>query len=71
MKIIVVFAFYFLYWGICFLGTGTDKKNLVGLRAYPDAVQNRVRNDFQLRKDIPKSKSTVAILLSNPCSNAT
>ena len=26
MKIIVAIAFYFLYWGVCFLGTGTDKK---------------------------------------------
>lgn len=31
MKIIVALSFYFLYWGICFLGTGTDKKNLIGL----------------------------------------
>ena len=29
MKIIVAIAFYFLYWGVCFLGTGTDK-NLDG-----------------------------------------
>ena len=36
MKIIVAIAFYFLYWGVCFLGTGTDKKNLIGLRSYSD-----------------------------------
>ena len=40
MKIIVAIAFYFLYWGVCFLGTGTDKKNLMGLRSYPEEVQN-------------------------------
>ena len=65
MKIIIAIAFYFLYWGVCFLGTGTDKKNLVGLRSYPEMVQNRVRNDPQLGKDAPKARSTAAILLSN------
>ena len=45
MKIIVGIAFYLLFWGICFLGTGTDKKNLIGLRSYLDEVQNRVRSD--------------------------
>ena len=65
MKIIVAFAFYFLFWGVCYLGTGTDKKNLIGLHSYPDEVQNRVRSDPQLGKDIPKAKSTVSIWLGN------
>ena len=42
MKLIVTFAFYFLYWFICFVGTGADRKNLAGLRSYPDAVQKAV-----------------------------
>ena len=65
MKIIVAIAFYFLYWGVCFLGTGTDRKNLLGLRSYPEEVQNRVRNDPQLGQAVPKAKSTVAVLLGN------
>lgn len=65
MKIIIAIAFYFLYWGICFLGTGTDKKNLIGLRSYPEEVQNRVRSDPKLAKDVPKAKSAVAVLFSN------
>lgn len=65
MKIIIVVAFCFLHWGVCFLGTGMDKKNLIGLRSYPDEVQNRVRSDSQLGKAVPKAKSTAAILLSN------
>lgn len=65
MKIIIAITFYFLYWGVCFLGTGTDKKNLIGLRSYPQEVQNRVREDPQLGKAVPKAKSTSAILLSN------
>lgn len=43
IKIIIAFAFYFLYWFCCFLGTGTDRKNLAGLRSYPDAVQKAVQ----------------------------
>ena len=65
MKIIIAIVFYFLHWGVCFLGTGTDRKNLIGLRSYPDEVQNRVRSDPQLGKDVPKAKSTALILLSN------
>lgn len=65
MKIIIAIIFYFLYWGVCFLGTGTDKKNLIGLRSYPEEVQNRVRSDSRLGKAVPKAKSTVAVLLGN------
>ena len=65
MKIIIAIAFYFLHWGICFLGTGTDKRNLIGLRSYPEEVQSRVRSDPQLGKKVPKAKSTAAVLLSN------
>ena len=65
MKIMIAAVFYFLYWGVCFLGTGTDRKNLIGLRSYPDEVQTRVRSDPQLGKTVPKEKSRAAILLSN------
>ncbi len=65
MKIIITIIFCFLYWGVCFLGTGTDKKNLIGLRSYPEEVQNRVRSNSQLGAAVPKTKSALAILLSN------
>ena len=63
MKWIIIPAFWFLYWGICFLCTGTDKKNLAGLRSYPDAAQSRVRE--RLADGAPKEKSIPAILLGN------
>ncbi len=63
MKWLIILVFYFLYWGMCFLGTGTDKKNLVGLRSYPDEVQALVRE--RLADSVPKAKSIPAILLSN------
>ena len=64
-KIMIAAVFYFLYWGVCFFGTGTDRKNLIGLRSYPDEVQTRVQSDPQLGQAVPKAKSTAAILLSN------
>lgn len=65
MKIIVVIAFCFLYWFCCFLGTGTDKKNLAGLRSYPDTVQQAVRKHPILGKVAPQEKSLLSILLGN------
>lgn len=65
MKIVVAVIFYFLYWGICFLCTGTDKKNLTGLRSYPDEVQARVRREPRLSGALPEAKSLRSILLSN------
>lgn len=62
MKWLIIPAFWLLYWGICFLCTGTDKKNLSGLRSYPDAVQAIVRERLT---DAPKEKTIPAILLSN------
>lgn len=64
-KILVSIGFYFLYWFCCFLGTGTDKKNLAGLRSYPDAVQQAVREHPVLGKAAPQAKSIVSILLGN------
>ena len=62
MKWIIIPAFWFLYWGICFLCTGTDKKNLVGLRSYPGAVQSIVRERLA---GAPKEKSIPSILIGN------
>ena len=62
MKWIIIPAFWFLYWGICFLCTGTDKKNLAGLRSYPGAVQSIVRERLA---GAPKEKSIPSILIGN------
>lgn len=65
MKLFVVVAFYLIYWFICFLCTGTDKKNLAGLRSYPDSVQQAVRKHPELSKIAPREKSMPAILSGN------
>ena len=63
MKWLVLPAFWLMYWGICFMCTGTDKKNLAGLRSYPDEVQAAVRE--RLGDEAPKDKSIPSILLGN------
>ena len=63
MKWLVLPVFWLLYWGICFVCTGTDKKNLAGLRSYPDEVQAAVR--ARLGNEAPKDKSIPSILLGN------
>ncbi len=65
VRIIVVIVFYLLYWFCCFLGTGTDRKNLIGLRSYPDDVQRMVREHPVLGKAAPQKKSILSILLGN------
>ena len=65
LKIFVSVAFCFFYWFCCFLGTGTDKKKLAGLRSYPNAVQAAVREHPVLGKAAPKEKSIPTILLGN------
>lgn len=39
VKIATALLFYLSYWLVCFLCIGTDKKNLAGLRSYPDNIQ--------------------------------
>ena len=65
IRIATAFLFYLFYWFCCFLGTGTDRKNLAGLRSYPDAVQQAVRAHPELCKAAPKEKSILSILLGN------
>lgn len=65
MKIIVAFAFCLLYWLVCFLSTGTDKKNLTGLRSYPDAVQRAVCANPALSKLAPAEKPLASLLAGN------
>ena len=65
IKITTAFLFYLFYWFCCFLGTGTDKKNLAGLRSYPDTVQRAAQEHPVLGKAAPKETSLLSILLGN------
>ena len=65
VKITTALLLYLFYWLCCFLGTGTDKKNLAGLRSYPDNVQQVVRAHKDFGKTVPKEKSIISVLLGN------
>ena len=45
MQIVVGVILYALFFGMCYMATGTDKKNIGGFRSYPDEVQKRVYQD--------------------------
>ncbi len=64
-KITAALIFYMFYWLCCFFGTGTDKKNLAGLRSYPEAVQRAVREHTELGKVAPREESVSAVLFGN------
>lgn len=65
LQIIVGIILYGLFFMMCYLATGSDKKNLGGFRTYPDEVQKRVYQDEVLGKLAPKEISTPITLLSN------
>ena len=53
-----------VFWLLCYLGTGTDEKNLKSFRSYPDAVQSMLKADPKLRDKI-KPVSPAAVFVSN------
>ncbi len=40
------------FWLLCFLGTGTDEKNIKSIASYPDEVINIVKSNSKLRDKI-------------------
>lgn len=65
MKLLVAIILYFLFFMMCYLGTGTDKKNMSSFRSYPDEVQKRVQEDIVLGSLIPKKSSMLITIISN------
>lgn len=53
-----------IMWLICFLSTGTDEKNLIGLRSYPVEIQKMVR-DAEKYKDKVKQKNLTKVFITN------
>ena len=52
------------FWLMCYLGTGTDEKNVKSYRSYPEAVQKMLRENKQLSALIPKA-SPLQVFFSN------
>lgn len=53
--------FFFI---LCFLGTGTDDKNLKSFSSYPDEVQTLIRNNEDYRAKVKTTNKCVAFLLN-------
>jgi hypothetical protein len=45
-------------WLICFLSTGTDEKNLIGLRSYPIEIQKIIRNNEKYKNKVKQTNMT-------------
>lgn len=59
---IVLYGLFFL---LCYLGTGGDKKNMKSFYSYPDAVQTKIRQNSDLSKMIPVKSSYLKSFRSN------
>lgn len=46
IEIVILCAAFF---GLCYLGTGTDQRNLKNYSSYPDKVQNRIQEIVEYR----------------------
>ena len=51
-----------LFWGICYLGTGTDEKNIKSYYSYPDDAQNIVKANPKLNSKIKPYKPLVSFI---------
>lgn len=49
---------------LCFLGTGTDDKNLKSFSSYPDEVQTLIRNNEDYQAKVKTTNKCVAFLLN-------
>lgn len=64
MLIIECVIICLIMWIICFLSTGTDEKNLVGLRSYPKEVQDIIRNSEKYKNKVKPTNMT-KVFISN------
>lgn len=53
--------FFFI---LCFLGTGTDDKNLKSFSSYPDEVQTLIKNSEDYRAKVKTTNKCVVFLLN-------
>jgi hypothetical protein len=53
--IIESIAICLILWLICFLSTGTDEKNLIGLRSYPAEIQKIIINNEKYKNKVKQT----------------
>lgn len=63
--LIVVVVIYILFFIMCYINTGTDKKNINSYYSYPDIIQEKINENSELKALIPKEKNYVQSFISN------
>lgn len=53
-----------IMWLICFLATGTDEKNLIGLRSYPVKIQKMIKDNEKYKNKV-KPKNLIKVFITN------
>ena len=62
MLIVELVILYDLFWGICYLNTGSDDKNIKSYASYPDEVQEMVNKNPVLQSKIKTASSFVSFV---------
>jgi len=55
MLIVECLIICLIMWLICFFSTGTDEKNLIGLRSYPPEVQEIIKNNEKYKNKVKQT----------------
>ena len=53
-----------LFFAFCFLGTGSDEKNIRSFESYPKELQTQLENDENLKGKIRKNKWYITFLIN-------
>ena len=64
MLIVELVILCILFWGICYLNTGNDDKNIKSYASYPDEVQEMVKKNPALQPKV-KTVSPFVSFISN------
>ena len=64
MFFIITIILCLVFWLICYLGTGSDEKNIKSIASYPDAIQNLVKKDPVLGPKVKINKA-LTVFISN------
>lgn len=59
IETIILCIVFFL---LCYLGTGTDEKNLKSYSSYPDEVQSRIKNIVEYQGQFKESNKIIAFV---------
>lgn len=64
MLVLEIIILCVLFWGVCYLNTGSDDKNIKSYSSYPDEVQNIIKENSALQSKI-RAASPVISFVSN------